>query len=83
MSATINQSYSDAIRQIHTWLVLELTLVHKAYKLAPFQELVTGPYLWLMAANARCSLRWSMAGMTEAMLDVPPHKKNNVVSLKI
>jgi hypothetical protein len=41
MSATINQSYSDAIRQIHTWPVLELTPVHEAYKLALFRELVT------------------------------------------
>ena len=40
-------------------------------------------YLWLIAADARCSSRWSMAGMTEAMLGVPPREKNNVASLKI
>jgi hypothetical protein len=41
MSATINQSYSDAIRQILLWLVPELTLVHEAYELALSQEPVT------------------------------------------
>jgi hypothetical protein len=40
MSATINQSNSDAINQI-PWLIPELTLVHKTYKLASFQEPVT------------------------------------------
>jgi hypothetical protein len=61
MSATINQSYSDAIRQIHTWLVLELTPVHKAYKLASFREPVT---LHALNGDGVCylhTLGWTVA----------------------
>jgi hypothetical protein len=44
--------------------------------------LIAESYLWLMAADAKCSSRWSMARIIKAMLDVLSRKKNNVVSLK-
>jgi len=45
--------------------------------------LIAGSYFWLMDADARCSSMWSMAGMTDAMLGVPPREKKRVASLKI
>ena len=45
--------------------------------------LIAGSNFWLLAAIARCSSRWSITGMTDAMLGVPPHEKNKVASLKI
>jgi hypothetical protein len=37
----------------------------------------------LTAADAKCSSRWSIIGMTDAMLGVPPGEKNKVAFLKI
>jgi hypothetical protein len=47
-------------------------------------DLIAGLYLSLfMTADARCSSMWSIAGMTDAILGVPPREKNRVASLKI
>jgi hypothetical protein len=40
-------------------------------------------YFGLMAADARCSSMWSIAGMTEEMLEALAREKNRVASLKI
>jgi hypothetical protein len=44
--------------------------------------LITLLYLGLVAIDARCSSRWSMAGMTDAMFGVPPQEKKSVAFLK-
>jgi len=44
--------------------------------------LIALPYLRLVAIDARCSSRWSMVGMMDAMFGVPPWEKKSVASLK-
>jgi hypothetical protein len=55
----------------------------KGFFLIARAALITGSYLWLMPPDARYSSRWSIAGITDAMLGVLLCEKNSVASLKI
>ena len=40
------------------------------------------PYLGLVAIDARCLSRWSIADMIDVMFGVPPQEKKSIASLK-
>jgi hypothetical protein len=44
--------------------------------------LITLPYLELVAIDARCLSRWSIVGMTDAMLGVLLWEKKSIAFLK-
>jgi hypothetical protein len=45
----------------------------------PRAALIAGLYFRLTDAEAKCSSIWSIAGITEAMLGVPPREKKGSI----